>query len=96
MPLDPQKVKFILDSLAKGYLRYSLQERQTNLSQGVQFVNSQQPMLQARVNSLQTQLQNFRQKYNFIDPNAKAEQLSEQANAVKFQRLDTQKQLAET
>ncbi len=93
---DPQKVKFILDLLAKGYLRYSLQERQTNLSQGVQFVDSQQPMLQARVNSLQTQLQNFRQKYNFIDPNAKAEQLSGQVNAIKLQRLDTQKQLAET
>lgn len=93
---DPQKVKFILDLLARGYLKYSLQERQTNLSQGIQFVNSQQPMLQARVNGLQTQLQNFRQKYNFIDPNAKAEQLSGQVNAIKLQQLDTQKQLAET
>lgn len=93
---DPQKVKFILDLLARGYLKYSLQERQTNLSQGIQFVDSQQPMLQARVNGLQTQLQNFRQKYNFIDPSAKAEQLSEQVNTIKLQQLDTQKQLAET
>ncbi|MBW4636952.1 MAG: polysaccharide biosynthesis tyrosine autokinase [Gloeocapsa sp. UFS-A4-WI-NPMV-4B04] len=93
---DPQKVKFILDLLARGYLKYSLQERQTNLSQGIQFVDSQQPMLQARVNGLQTQLQNFRQKYNFIDPSAKAEQLSEQLNTIKLQQLDTQKQLAET
>lgn len=93
---EPRKVKFILDLLAKGYLKYSLQERQTNLSQGIQFVNSQQPMLQARVNGLQTQLQNFRQKYNFIDPNAKAEQLSGQVNTIKLQQLDTQKELAET
>lgn len=93
---DPRKVKFILDLLARGYLKYSLQERQTNLSQGIQFVDSQQPMLQARVNGLQTQLQNFRQKYNFIDPSAKAEQLSEQLNTIKLQQLDTQKQLAET
>lgn len=93
---DPQKVKFILDLLARGYLKYSLQERQTNLSQGIQFVDSQQPMLQARVNGLQTQLQNFRQKYNFIDPSSKAEQLSEQLNTIKLQQLDTQKQLAET
>lgn len=93
---DPQKIQFVLQQLAKEYLKYSLQERQTNLRQGIQFVDSQQPLLQARVNSLQRQLQQFRQQYNFIDPEVKAEQLSEQVTTIKLQRLETQKQLAQT
>lgn len=93
---DPQKIQFVLQHLAKGFLKYSLQERQTNLRQGIQFVNYQLPQLQARVNGLQKQLQGFRQQYNFIDPEVKAEQLSEQVSNVKLQRLATQNQLAQT
>jgi len=92
---DPQKIQFVLQQLAKDYLKYSLQERQTNLRQGIHFVDSQRPQLQLRVNSLQKQLQQFRQQYNFIDPEVKAEQLSQQVNAIKLQRLDTEKQLAQ-
>jgi capsular exopolysaccharide synthesis family protein len=93
---EPQKIQFVLQQLAKDYLKYSLQERQTNLRQGVQFVDSQLPELQLRVNSLQKELQLFRQQYNFIEPEVKAEQLSEQVSEIKLQGLDTQKQLAET
>ena len=93
---DPQKIQFVLQALAKGYLKYSLQERQNTLGKGIQFVDSQLPDLQLRVNNLQKNLQQFRQKYNFIEPEVKAGQLSDQANAIKLQRLDTQNQLSET
>ncbi len=93
---EQEKIQFVLQQLAKDYLKYSLQERQTNLRQGIQFVDSQLPELQLRVNSLQKQLQQFRQQYNFIDPEVKAQQLSQQVDNVQLQRLDTQKELAET
>ena len=93
---EKAKIQFVLQQLAKDYLKYSLQERQTNLRQGIQFVDSQLPELQLRVNSLQKQLQQFRQQYNFIDPEVKAQQLSQQVDIVELQRLDTQKELAET
>ena len=93
---DPQKILFVLQQLAKEYLKYSLQERQINVGQGIQFVDSQMPQLQLRVNSLQKELQKFRQRYNFIDPEIKAQELSQQVSTIEFQRLDTQKQLAET
>ncbi len=93
---EPQKIQFSLQQLAKAYLKYSLQQRQVNLGQGIQFVDSEMPKLRMRVNSLQTQLQRFRQHYNFIDPEAKAERLSSEVSSIQFQRLDTQKQLAET
>lgn len=92
---NPQKTQFVLQQLAKGFLKYSLQERQTNLRQGVQFVDSQLPQLQLRVNSLQRKLQDFRQQYNFIDPEVKGEQLSEQVSAVSQERVSTQNQLSE-
>ncbi len=93
---EKEKIQFVLQQLAKDYLKYSLQERQTNLRQGIQFVDSQLPELQLRVNSLQKQLQQFRQQYNFIDPEVKGEQLSKQVDNIQLQRLDTQKELAET
>ncbi len=93
---SPQKIQFVLQELATGYLKYRLQERQTNLGQGNQFVDSQLPLLQARVNSRQKELQQFRQRYSFIDPEVKAEQLSQQVISLEQQRLDTQKELAET
>ncbi len=92
---DPQKVQFVLEHLAKGYLKYSLEERQTNLRQGIQFVDRQMPQLQKRVNNLQKQLQQFRQQYDFVDPEAKAEQLSDLASSVKLERQNIQNQLAQ-
>ncbi len=93
---EKEKIEFVLRQLAKDYLKYSLQERQTNLRKGIDFVDSQLPELQLRVNSLQRQLQQFRQQYNFIDPEVKGQQLSEQVDNVQLQRLETQKELAET
>lgn len=94
--LEPQKTQFVLHKLATGYLKYSLQGRQTDLIQGSQFVNLQLPQLQARVNSLQSQLQHFRKQYNFINPEEKEDKLSKQISDIELQRLDTQKQLAAT
>lgn len=93
---NPQKVQFVLEQLSKGYLKYSLQERQTNLRQGRQFVEEQLSPLQQRVNILQRELQKFRQQYNFINPENTAEELSGQISAIKQQRLETRKQLVET
>ncbi|UBF25417.1 hypothetical protein K9N68_28085 [Kovacikia minuta CCNUW1] len=92
---DPQKVKFVLDQLAQGYLRYSQQERQSNLRQGIAFVGNQLPTLRQRVDSLQRQLQNFRQKNNFIDPESLSQQVNTQISSLEQQRLEVQKQLAE-
>jgi capsular exopolysaccharide synthesis family protein len=89
-------VKLVLDQLSQSYLNYSLQERQSSLRQGIQFVENQLSTLQTRVNKLQEQLQNFRQRYSFIDPELQAEQLAAQSKTIADQKLETRKQLAET
>lgn len=91
---DPKKVQFILFELAKIYLRYSFQERQGDLSQGIRFVESQLPPLRQRVDKLQEQLQRFRQQYNLLDPEQQATQLAEQVKTLSQQQLDTQVNLS--
>jgi len=90
---DPQQIKAVLDQLAQGYLRHSLLERQTSLSQGIQFVEAQIPLMQARVNRLQATLQNLRQQYALVDPTTKAAELETQLSALESQRLEVELQL---
>ncbi|MCA2938124.1 MAG: polysaccharide biosynthesis tyrosine autokinase [Microcystis sp. M113S1] len=79
---EPEKIKLVLDNLARHYLNYSSQERKTEINQGLDFVNAQLPVLQERVNSLQKQMQQFRQQYNFLDPDKEATRLSQQLTSV--------------
>jgi polysaccharide biosynthesis transport protein len=79
---DPQKIQNILKTLANTYLRYSSQERKTEFNQGLEFVTAQLPLLYKEVNLRQQQMQQFRQKYNFIDPDREASRLSERFVAV--------------
>jgi polysaccharide biosynthesis transport protein len=92
---DPKKVRCILHQVARGYLRYSLQERQTNLKQGIQFVDGQLPVLRDRVDKLQGQLQAFRQQNNLLDPESQSQQLSNRVSAIEQEQLDTQVKLRE-
>ncbi|HEY9637611.1 MAG TPA: polysaccharide biosynthesis tyrosine autokinase [Coleofasciculaceae cyanobacterium] len=92
---DPEKVRYILHEVARGYLRYSLLERQVNLKKGIEFVNSQLPQLHDRVDKLQGQLQAFRQQNNLLDPESQGQQLSTRVSAIEQQQLDTQVKLRE-
>jgi capsular exopolysaccharide synthesis family protein len=73
-----EKIKLVLDNLARYYLSYSSQERKSEINQGLEFVNAQLPVLRERVNTLQKQMQQFRQQYNFLDPDKEATRLSQQ------------------
>jgi capsular exopolysaccharide synthesis family protein len=93
---DPKKVREVLHQVARGYLRYSLQERQMNLKKGIQFVENQLPLLRVRVDKLQGDLQAFRQKNELLDPQSQAEQLAGRVSGIEQQKLDTQVKLRET
>ena len=93
---DPKKVKSVLHEVARGYLRYSFEERQINVSQGIRFVEGQLPKLEQRVDKLQAQLQSFRQRYNLLDPENQAKELSTRVSGIEQQRLDSLIKLNET
>ncbi|MBW4561282.1 MAG: polysaccharide biosynthesis tyrosine autokinase [Mojavia pulchra JT2-VF2] len=91
---DPNQIKVVLDLIAKYYLNYSLEKRQTKLRQGVQFVEKQLPSIKNRVDQLQKELQIFRQKYNFISPDTQGEQIQSQLQTLSNQRIAIDQQLA--
>ncbi len=92
---DPVQIQVILDQLSKTYLKYSLEERQTNLRQGINFVENQLPDLQAQVDSIQDRLESFRRQYDFITPEMQSSQLSRQTTGLIEQRLSLDTRLSE-
>ncbi|MBW4506933.1 MAG: polysaccharide biosynthesis tyrosine autokinase [Scytonematopsis contorta HA4267-MV1] len=91
---DKKKIKPVLDRVAETYLKYSLEKRQSKLRQGIQFVDKELPAIKNRVESLQKELQIFRQKYNFIEPNIQSEEISYALRQLRDERLKVNQDLA--
>lgn len=90
---NAQLVKDVLTILSQRYLEYSLEERQKDIRQGIKFVEDQLPDLESRVAKEQELLEQFRQRFNLIDPQSKAQILATQAGSLSQQQLETQAQL---
>lgn len=92
---DPQKVKFILEEVAREYLSYSLNDRKSRIDAGVEFIDNQLPILQRQVNVLEEKLQTLQQQYRISDPQSQVAELSRQVREVAAQKLDAQEELQE-
>jgi len=92
---DPNKVEFVLKVTADRYLKYSLEERKSRISEGVKFIEDQLPPLEKQVNDLQSQLQVLQQRYQMTDPKAQGDQLITQVNQIATQQRETQALLQE-
>ncbi|MGF1934403.1 MAG: GumC family protein [Nostoc sp. ChiQUE02] len=92
---NPKQTQVVLKRIAENYLDYSQVRRQTKLRQGLQFVEKQLPFTQNRVDKLQKELQLFRQKYNFNDPETQAAQIASQTLEFSQQKQATDLQLAQ-
>lgn len=90
---DPELVKQSVHLLAQAYLDYSLQERQKDINDGVNFVKAQLPVIETQVQLWQKRLQTIRASNNMIDPESRGTQLSSEITALTQQRLDNQAQL---
>ncbi|ELR99346.1 polysaccharide biosynthesis tyrosine autokinase [Gloeocapsa sp. PCC 73106] len=93
---DPDKIQFVLQQLSQGYLRYSLYERQTEIRQGIEYVEDQLPGLRQRVNTLQETLQKFRQEHNLISPETEGQKLTERLIALEAQYFEAEVAFNET
>jgi succinoglycan biosynthesis transport protein ExoP len=93
---DPNQVQDVLEALTTAYLNYSLERRQVGVNRGMEFLDQQIPKAQAEVDTLNRQLEILRDRYNFIDPQIQANQLSGQLQNLTNKRLDISSQLNET
>lgn len=92
---NPQKIESVLEQVSQAYRKYSIEQQQSSLRQGMKFVEQQIPKLQMRVNTLQGQLQSFQQRYNFYNPQLQGEQLLKRLDDIKAQRLETERKFLE-
>ncbi|MEM9542397.1 MAG: polysaccharide biosynthesis tyrosine autokinase [Cyanobacteria bacterium P01_E01_bin.42] len=92
---DPDKILFILKQVQEAYLEYSLEERLNTLNKGIEHIDGQLPTLEERVDGLQRELQQLRERYQVNYPEETARDLSTQARTLSTQRINTQAQLEE-
>ncbi|AFY56613.1 capsular exopolysaccharide biosynthesis protein [Rivularia sp. PCC 7116] len=93
---NPQKVLFVLDKVSEAYRKYSLEQQQTNLRQGIRFVEQQIPKLRLRVSTLQGEMQRFQQNYSLFNPELQGKQLLTRVDELETTKIEVTKQLAET
>jgi capsular exopolysaccharide synthesis family protein len=93
---DPEKIQFVLEQVANGYITYSKNEQRTAIRQGLDFVNKQTDTLKERVEDLQQDLQNLRRRYNIIDPETQGQLLTANISETIKKRQEAQAQLVET
>ena len=65
---SPKKDLSLIKDLSTLYLKTSLQQRQQRLKDGLEFLDTQEPILQKKYNDLESKLVDFREKYSLIEP----------------------------
>lgn len=92
---DPARAQQVAYEISQKYLNYSLDERKTRIGEGIRFIEQQLPELQARVSSLQEDLQALQQNYSIIDPEEEGGQLAQRLQEISSLQEETNRQLQE-
>jgi capsular exopolysaccharide synthesis family protein len=92
---SPAEVQLVLDTVAERYLQYSLEERKTSFSQGVQFIESQLPEVRERVEYLRRELENLKQEHLITDIDREGGSVTQRLNELGTLEADTLRQLLE-
>lgn len=92
---DPEFIAAAIEALAKDYLNYSTEQQQASIQQGVQFIDEKLPELRQRVDTGQQALEEFRQRYSLLDPDARGGELSTLIHSIKQQQEETQIELGQ-
>ncbi len=95
--LSPNKhlTEIVLQAAADRYLRYSLEERTTLISEGIRFIEAQLPSVQRRVNQLQGAIQQLREQQSTLDPTDSGKELLKRAQEIESLQLQTRRELQE-
>jgi polysaccharide biosynthesis transport protein len=105
----PQRIVATLNALSNVYIDYGIKTKKARTDNSIAFIESQLPKSRDRLKKSSKQLEGFRQKYRFIDPESSAKGLAEyrqevikeiNKNRVKYNETQRQndelkKQLAE-
>lgn len=99
---NPKKIVEVLNALSKVYIDYSANSRKVKTNQSILFIESQLPESRKRLENSSQEVEGFRQKYKFFDPESSSKGLAEyrqditsKINENRVQNSQTEKQYAE-
>lgn len=91
---DPEEIKFVLEELSKAYLKYSINDRQSNLKRGVEFVDQQIDRQREEVARLESIMERFRRQNTLMDPKDSSSALADQVKMIATERESNRVKLA--
>lgn len=92
---DPELVQLVLETTARRYLDYSLNNRQQGIDKGLQFVEAQLPELNQKVAENLDEIQKLQEDHQIVEADAKGESLLSKVRDLEAQQLETQKEIEE-
>ena len=85
---DPIESLNLLKALSSTYLQAALQQRQQRLSDGLNFLNQQEPELEAKTEKIQGQLAEYRRKHSLLEPISEVNAIKEREAKIASQILE--------
>jgi polysaccharide biosynthesis transport protein len=99
---NPERIVAVLNALSKVYIDYSVKIKKARTDKSIAFIESQLPESRKRLSGSAQDVEQFRQKYRFFDPETSSKVLSDYRQSViakldesRVQQSQTQQQYAE-
>lgn len=92
---DPGMTEAVTQAVAKRYIEYSEQQQQVGQQRVLELIEDRLPELQKRVESVQDEIQEFRQENEVVNPVQTANQLSSTINNLQQRQQATQIEIQE-
>lgn len=87
---DPAKLQRSLDVLSKAFLQFALSQRRERLTQGLLFLDQQEPLLVKKLDEQQAKLADFRIQNNLLSPEEEASTLVSNSRGISDQLREVQ------
>ena len=76
--------QIILDKLSDRFIEAAKEQRQLRLRSGLDFLDSEYPIIDKKTKLIKSRIENFRKKHNLIDPLLQANLSEQNQNKLKF------------
>ena len=87
---DPEKTKAVLEALGSTYVDYSLEKQRSQATNAIQFIDSQLPEAQAKLDKAAKEIRHFRQVHRLVDPEVSATTAGEEKRNIALKIQQTQ------
>ena len=90
---DKEQVSDVINVLTQTYLDYSAEKRLSGVERGINFLEQQIPKVSAQVYNLEGQIENLRERYNFIEPEVSLDPITERSSLMAQEQNEVTSQL---